>query len=279
MQSQTSVQIKAPSFDLFAPGPYLSTGCPSDACPWSLSKFLEMKIMNQKSPMQSRNMLGLLFQFQQLLHQLPFLLSYIDVQKMPNKTCKTFHQNMQNMRNQGTSISCVAEGSLDKNAKKNFMIIFFKLSHFGGRFKQKAKSLQGQHKMDGQQLAPLHELPEQNLQNLKSCKTKSHAKSQKSCNIKKHVRSMQSSSSQTCTTWSRCWWCWRSRRWCWKIARCWKIKGIGRAGLKEKNKQRARKQNQDMHMSKCNPDTDPGFAFQPSLKRSCKVFEPTLLEQ
>ena len=54
--------------------------------------FLKWKksFMNQKSPMQSRNMLGLLFQFQQLLHQLPFLLSYIDVQKNAK-------QNMQNI--------------------------------------------------------------------------------------------------------------------------------------------------------------------------------------
>jgi len=92
MQSQTSVQIKAPSFDLFALGPYRSKGCPNDACPWSLSKFLEMKktFMNPKSPMQSRNLFGLLFQFQQLFHQLPFLLSYIDVQKNAK-------QNMQNI--------------------------------------------------------------------------------------------------------------------------------------------------------------------------------------
>lgn len=59
--------------------------------------------------------------------------------KMPNKTCKTFHRNMQNMRNQGTSISCAAEGSLDKNAKKYHDLIFFKQSHFGERFKTKGQ--------------------------------------------------------------------------------------------------------------------------------------------
>jgi len=82
--------------------------------------------------------------------------------QMPNKTCKTLHQNMQNMQNQGTSISCVADGcSLDQNAKKTIMICFFpnKAIFAKQTSKHKAKS-QNPLNLDGLAgMAPLDKLP------------------------------------------------------------------------------------------------------------------------